>query len=146
MRKSIADIIQSPYERDHVIVDIGDKDGKPLIGHNLRAHIQDMEKRMKEAASDLEFEEAARLRDEIKRLQATELAIADDPFARQEAVEQAQGEAAARRRPRYDADGNEVAPPPKQPQMKATGRPGENGRISRNVAGSSWQREPYTRV
>ena len=38
---------------------------------------------------DLEFEEAARLRDEIKRLQATELAIADDPFARQSAVEQA---------------------------------------------------------
>ena len=41
------------------------------------------------AAGDLEFEEAARLRDEIKRLQATELAIADDPFARQSAVEDA---------------------------------------------------------
>src|SRR5262249_28665968 len=50
VRKSIADIIQSPYERDHVIVDIGKQDGKPLIGHNLKAHIADLEKRMKEAA------------------------------------------------------------------------------------------------
>ena len=124
MRKSIADIIQSPYERDHVIVDIGDKDGKPLIGHNLRAHIADLEKRMKEAAADLEFEEAGRLRDEIKRLQATELAVADDPFARQEAVEEAQAEATARRRPRFDETGAEIAPRPKQPQTRATGRPG----------------------
>jgi excinuclease ABC subunit B len=44
---------------------------------------------MREAAGNLEFEEAARIRDEIKRLQATELAIADDPFARQSAVEDA---------------------------------------------------------
>ena len=44
---------------------------------------------MREAAADLEFEEAARLRDELKRLQATELAIADDPFARQSTVEMA---------------------------------------------------------
>ena len=44
---------------------------------------------MREAAADLEFEEAARLRDELKRLTATELAIADDPFARQSAVDRA---------------------------------------------------------
>ncbi len=123
VRKSIADIIKSPYERDHVIVDIGTtKDGKPLIGHNLRAHITDLEKRMKEAASDLEFEEAGRLRDEIKRLQATELAIADDPFARQEAVAEAAEEAAARKRPRPREDGSEPAP---MPTGKSTGgRPG----------------------
>ena len=42
---------------------------------------------MRDAAADLEFEEAARLRDELKRLQTVELAIADDPFARQSAVE-----------------------------------------------------------
>ena len=67
---------------------------------------------MKEAAADLEFEEAGRLRDEIKRLQATELAIADDPFARQEAIAEAAEEAQARKRPRLNEDGTERAPAP----------------------------------
>ena len=61
-------------------------DGSPM-GGNLRAHIEHLEKEMREAASNLEFEDAARLRDEIKRLQETELAIADDPLARQSTVE-----------------------------------------------------------
>src|SRR3712207_9291729 len=50
-----------------------------------------MEKRMREAAANLEFEEAARLRDELKRLQATELAVSDDPLARQSDVEREAG-------------------------------------------------------
>jgi excinuclease ABC subunit B len=88
IRKHIADIMGSIYERDHVTVDAGvAEEGAAFIGHNIRAHIAALEKRMREAAADLEFEEAARLRDEIKRLQATELAIADDPFARQSQVE-----------------------------------------------------------
>ena len=90
VKKQIADIMGSIYERDHVMVDAGvAEDGKEFIGHNIRAHVAELEKRMREAAADLEFEEAARLRDEVKRLQATELAIADDPFARQSVVESA---------------------------------------------------------
>ena len=59
----------------------------PLLGSNLRTHIEGLEVEMREAAADLEFETAARLRDEIKRLQETELAVADDPFARQSEVD-----------------------------------------------------------
>ncbi len=94
IKKKIGDIMGSMYERDHVTVDAGvsAEDGA-FIGHNLRAHIGDLERKMLEAAADLEFETAARLRDEIKRLQAVDLAIADDPFARQSAVDDAEDRA-----------------------------------------------------
>ena len=103
IKRGIQDIMQSVYERDSLTVDTGDPLGfkrlgkgakgkaisGPLIGHNLKAYIADLEKQMREAAGDLEFETAARLRDEIKRLQETDLLIADDPLARQADVREA---------------------------------------------------------
>ncbi|ARQ00464.1 excinuclease ABC subunit UvrB [Pseudorhodoplanes sinuspersici] len=82
VKRNIADILDSVYERDHVLVETGatGMTGEAAtIGHNFEAVLADLEHRMREAASDLDFEEAARLRDEIKRLRATELAVTDNP-------------------------------------------------------------------
>src|SRR5688572_2146382 len=99
VKKSIADVMSSVYEQDHVTVDVGlAEEGKALIGHNLEAVIAGLEKKMREAAADLEFETAARLRDEVKRLRETELAIADDPLARQADVEDRAGAFAGTRK------------------------------------------------
>src|SRR5439155_16445273 len=87
IKKSIGDIMASAYERDHVLVSTGagaagEFEDAATIGHNFEAVIADLETRMREAAADLDFEEAARLRDELKRLRATELAVTDDPTAK----------------------------------------------------------------
>ena len=71
-------IVADVSNRDSVMVDTGDEDTPHLVGHNLRAYIDDLEKRMRKAAGDLEFEEAGRLRDEIRRLEADELGLATE--------------------------------------------------------------------
>ena len=107
IRRGIQDILGSVYEQDHVTVDTG-MAVAPTTGHNFKATLADFEKRMREAAANLQFEEAARLRDEIKRLQATELLLADDPMARQTEIEDRAG--AYRGEKKYGRAANMPAP------------------------------------
>ena len=77
IKRNISDIIAHVSTRDGVLIDTGDEDRPHMVGHNLRAYIEDLEKRMRKAAADLEFEEAGRLRDEIRKLEADELGLPD---------------------------------------------------------------------
>ncbi len=75
VRKTIGDAMGSVYEQDYVTVDTGDDGVAHLTGQKLRDHIEALDKRMRKAAADLEFEEAARMRDELRRLEAAELGL-----------------------------------------------------------------------
>jgi len=77
IKRDIADIVAHTASQDGVTVGTGYDEKNNLVGHNLRSHIEDLEKRMREAAADLEFEEAGRLRDEIRRLEDDELGLGD---------------------------------------------------------------------
>ena len=74
IRRNIGDIIAHVASKDQVTVEI-DEDRPHMVGHNLRAYIEDLEKQMRKAASDLEFETAGRLRDEIRQLENEELGL-----------------------------------------------------------------------
>ncbi len=78
VKKEISDILESVYEKDYVKISDGSK-----IGGNLKKHLKGLDKKMKEAASNLEFEEAAKIRDEIRKLESTELEITLNPKIRQ---------------------------------------------------------------
>jgi excinuclease ABC subunit B len=74
IKRNIGDIIQSVANKDSVLVEI-DEDRPHMVGHNLRAYIEDLEKKMRDAAANLEFEEAARIRDDIRSLEQQELGL-----------------------------------------------------------------------
>jgi excinuclease ABC subunit B len=117
-----------------VRVDTGLAEEGASIGHNFEAHLEALQKRMLEAASDLEFEEAARLRDEIKRLRETELAISDDPLARQNEVEgRAGGYAGSSGKP--GAPSGSRARKPSLDEMGGRGEvpAGPSGRVRKNT-------------
>ncbi|WP_435168643.1 excinuclease ABC subunit UvrB [Falsirhodobacter sp. 1013] len=95
VKKNVEDVLAGLWQGDTDQSRITTKVDKPMIGSNLAAHLDAMRVQMRKAAENLEFEEAARLRDEVKRLEAVELAVADDPLARQSAVEEAQEAALA---------------------------------------------------
>jgi excinuclease ABC subunit B len=155
VRKGIADIMDSVYERDHVLISTGGAASGEFadaatIGHNFEAVIGDMETKMREAAADLDFELAARLRDEIKRLRQTEMAVVDDPTAKRvmlaqdsklrRAVTKGRSPSSTERphKPGLDEMGiavtHEVKPAraPLEPGRSKMGRPGMRGGFKSN--------------
>jgi excinuclease ABC subunit B len=109
VKKNVEDILAGLYKGDTDQSRVTAKVDKPMVGANLQAHLDSLRDQMRKAAENLEFEEAARLRDEVKRLEAVDLAVSDDPMARQSAVEAA-SDAAVKSRGRSTA-----------------GRPGQRG-------------------
>jgi excinuclease ABC subunit B len=75
IKRNIHNIVADTSNRDGVLVEIDAEGANNLVGHNLRAYIEELEKKMRAAAADLEFEEAGRLRDEIRGLEADELGL-----------------------------------------------------------------------
>ncbi|WEX07859.1 excinuclease ABC subunit UvrB [Chelativorans sp. AA-79] len=134
IKKNIGDILGSVYERDHVRAEVRGAKGEDLnnlVGNNLAAHLEHLEKAMRDAAADLDFEEAARLRDEIKRLKETELAVMDDPLARDAGVENTQKSRRDRAKGR----------PPRQAQGEGHGSSG--GAKERDASGQPLFRKPH---
>ena len=113
IKKNVDDVLSGMWQGDTDQSRITAKVEKAAVGQNLAAHLDALRTAMRKAAENLEFEEAARLRDEVKRLEAVELAVADDPLARQAAVEQAA----------------EIAV--KSSGRSTAGRPGQRGGVKR---------------
>ena len=97
IKKNVEDILAGLYKGDVDMNRVTARVDRPMHGANLEAHLDGLRTAMRKAAENLEFEEAARIRDEVKRLEAVDLVLSDDPLARQSAVEEAVGEAAKAR-------------------------------------------------
>ncbi|MFG6501059.1 excinuclease ABC subunit UvrB [Sulfitobacter sp. 1A13191] len=89
VKKNVEDILAGLYKGDVDMNRVTAQIDNPMAGGNLQAVLDGLRTDMRKAAENLEFEEAARLRDEVKRLEAVDLAVADDPMARQQAVDRA---------------------------------------------------------
>ncbi|MFQ1701698.1 excinuclease ABC subunit UvrB [Loktanella agnita] len=113
VKKNVEDILAGLYKGDVDMNRVTAKVDKPMAGANLAAVLDGLRTDMRKAAENLEFEEAARLRDELKRLETVDLVVSDDPLARQQAVEKAVGDA-------QKAAGRSTA-----------GRPGQRGGVKR---------------
>jgi len=109
VKKNVEDILAGLYQGDVDMNRVTARIDKPLAGANLMAHLDGLRDQMRKAAENLEFEEAARLRDEVKRLETVDLMVSNDPLTRQSAVEQAVEDA-------RKAEGRSTA-----------GRPGQRG-------------------
>ncbi len=113
VKKNVEDVLAGLWQGDTDQSRVTAKIDMPLVGQNLSAHLDALRVQMRKAAENLEFEEAARLRDEVRRLEAVELAVSDDPLARQSVVEEAVEDA-------RKAAGRSTA-----------GRPGQRGGVKR---------------
>jgi len=81
IKKNIKDILSSIYEKDHVQIDAPDYlDNDLMVGNNLEKHLKVLEKKMLTCAENLDFEEAAKIRDEINRLNETSLLLLENPI------------------------------------------------------------------
>ncbi len=89
VKKNVDDVLSGLYAGDTDAARITASVDQPMLGENLATHLEAMRVQMRKAAENLEFEEAARLRDEVRRLEAVELTVMNDPMARQSAVEAA---------------------------------------------------------
>ncbi|NAZ37478.1 excinuclease ABC subunit UvrB [Rubellimicrobium sp. CFH 75288] len=113
VKKNVEDVLAGLWKGDTDMARVTAKIDRVAAGSNLQAVLDGLRADMRKAAENLEFEEAARLRDEIRRLEAVDLVLHDDPLARQQAVEKAVEEAGA-------AQGRSTA-----------GRPGMRGGVKR---------------
>ena len=102
IKKNVEDVMEGLFPADTDMSRVTAKIDKAKVGANLKTHLESVRKDMRKAAENLEFEEAARLRDEVRRLEAVDLAVHDDPLARQSAIVAA-GEEAVKARGRSTA-------------------------------------------